>query len=1034
MRKSILFLPCIILLLLTSALTAQNSRLISGTVAADDRTPLEGVTVSEKGTSQKVTTSDDGKFTITVSGANPILVFSYVGYLEKEIAVNGQTSLSVELSRDIESFEDVVVIGYGTVKKSDITGSISSVKAADLKVLPTQRVDQALQGRATGVFVQNTDAAPGGNTRIRVRGMNSITGGNNALIVIDGQQGGNINLLNPNDIESIEVLKDASATAIYGAKGANGVILITTKTGKSGKPEVAYSFNYGVQELSHRLETMNALDYMKNVNDNAALNNSIGTPPPVFTEDQIKSFQNSAGVNWQDVIYQVAPMHNHSLSISGGTEQTKYFFSAGYLNQKGILVNSDYNRFNVRGNLKTDFNKRISAGLNIAFVRSLGNVPPFGEKGSAVTDLTGQPIVQAPLWDPTIPVYDSAGKYSRHPTNYGDPFSANPLAALLETSTKNLSTENIINGYVEFKILEGLSFRIMGSGNFSTLNNRRFFNDKTLAGRVIDGAAGLGFLETNKNDLLQNTNILTYDKSFSKHHITFTAVAEQQQETNQSTNTRAQGFTTMETALDDIGSAKNIIASSGAYKRSLNSYLGRLNYSFDNKYLLTASYRADGSSVFGENNKWGYFPSMAIAWRLSEEPAIKSLDIFSDLKLRGSWGIVGNQAINPYQSLSALTSGMNYPFNGTDELDYGFQISQAPNPNLKWESTTQKNVGVDIGVFNNRLTVNFDVFKKNTKDLLLFRTLAGYTGLPAIIDNVGSTENKGVELTVGGDPLVGEVKWNTSFNISWNKSKVVDLGEDTKLGFISSSGNYGVSSLMFLVPGQPFGQMYGYGTAGTWKESERDEAYRYGQLPGDVHYIDVNNDGTIDLLDEMVIGNALPKYVFGWSNRISYKNFDLTFLIQGVHGNDVFNMAKIRLESAGSGTSKRLLDRWTPENQDTDVPAFIDDKTRLAANLTNTVNIDDFNANATKRYIEDGSYTRLKNITLGYNVNTHMINKAGIKRVRVFAAATNLFTITNYTGYDPEVSSYNENDAQVGIDMGNYPSAKTYTIGLDIVF
>ena len=505
-------------------------------------------------------------------------------------------------------------------------------------------------------------------------------------------------------------------------------------------------------------------------------------------------------------------------------------------------------------------------------------------------------------------------------------------------------------------------------------------------------------------------------------------------ETNQSTNTTAQGFTTMETALDDIGSAKNIIANSGYYKRTLKSYLGRVNYSFDDKYLLTASFRADGSSVFGENNKWGYFPSMAVAWRLSEEQFVKSWNVFSDLKLRASWGIVGNQAINPYQSLSALSSGFNYPFNGGDELDYGFQITQAANPNLKWESTTQKNLGIDIGLFNNRLVANIDVFKKNTKDLLLFRTLAGYTGLPAIIDNVGQTENKGVELTIGGDPLVGEVRWNTSFNISWTKSKVVDLGDDTKLGFISSSGNYGVSSLMFLVPGEPFGQMYGYGTEGIWKESERDQAYQYGQLPGDVHYTDLNNDGTIDLLDEMVIGNALPNYIFGWSNRIAYKGFDLTFLIQGVQGNSVFNMAKIRLESPGSGTSSRLLDRWTPDNQDTDIPAFIDDRTRLDANLTNKINIDDFNSNARKRYVEDGSYTRLKNATLGYNVNSRMLNKAGLKRVRVFASATNLFTITDYTGYDPEVSSYNENDAQVGIDMGNYPSAKTYTIGLDIVF
>ncbi|HUQ66116.1 MAG TPA: TonB-dependent receptor [Flavitalea sp.] len=1034
MRKLILTLHCILMLCILTPVNAQTGRQIKGSVLSEDRLPLAGVTVAVKESNLKVLTDDNGNFSIQLPAGHSVLQFSYVGYQDQELQVDHQNALTILLARDIKSFDDVVVIGYGTVKKSDITGSISSVKAADLKSLPVQRVDQALQGRAAGVFVQNTDASPGGNTKIRVRGMNSITGGNNALIVIDGQQGGNINLLNPNDIESIEILKDASATAIYGAKGANGVILITTKTGKSGKPEVAYSFNYGVQKISHELDVMSAKDFIANVNANAALNNSVGTPPPVFTESQVKMFENNPGVNWQDVIYQVAPMQSHSLSISGGTDQVKYFFSAGYLNQKGIVVNSDYNRFNVRGNLKSDFNKWISAGVNVAFVRSIGNVPPFGEKGSAVTDLTGQPIVQAPLWDPTIPIYDSAGNYSRHPNNYGDPFSANPLAALLETSTKNVGTENIINGYLDFKILSGLTLRIMGSGNFSTANNRRFFNDKTLAGRVIDGAAGLGILETNKNDLLQNTNILTYDKSFNKHHLTFTGVAEQQIETNQSTDTRVQGFTTMETALDDIGSAKNIIANSGAFKRSLNSFLGRINYSFDNKYLITASYRADGSSVFGENNKWGYFPSMAFAWRLSEETFVKSLDIFSDLKLRASWGIVGNQAISPYQSLSALSSGRNYPFNGTSQLDYGFQITQAANPNLKWESTTQKNIGLDLGFFNNRLLINVDVFKKNTNDLLLYRTLAGYTGLPSIIDNVGSTENKGLELLISGDPLIGDVKWNTSFNISWNRNKVIDLGTTTKLGFISSSGNYGVSNLMYLVPGEPFGQMYGYGTQGLWKESESAEAYKYGQLPGEIHYVDVNNDGEIDLLDQMVIGQALPKYIFGWSNRITYKGFDLNFLFQGVKGNNIFNMAKIRLESPGSGTSNRLLNRWTPQNQNTDIPAFIDDQTRLNAQLTDKINISDIDVNALKRFVEDGSYTRLKNVIIGYTLNPHIINRLGLNRIRVFASATNLLTITNYTGYDPEVSSYNENDAQVGIDMGNYPSAKTYTIGLDVIF
>jgi len=1031
MRKIFLYFISYSLLLITNVYS-QGKLKITGKILTADNLPIAGATIQEEGTQNQTVANENGIFSINVSNANASLLISSVGLETRRIKLNGLTTINVQLESKSGQLGEVVVVGYGTVKKSDITGSISSVKASDLKELPTQRVDQALQGRAAGVVVQNTDAAPGGNTRIRVRGTNSITGGNNALVVIDGQQGGDINLLNPNDIESIEILKDASATAIYGAKGANGVVLITTKSGKTGKAVVAYSYNYGIQKLGHKLELMNASQFIEKTNAYAALNNSLGTPPPVFNEDQIAYFKTHPGVDWQDAIYQVAPMQNHSLSVSGGTEQTKYFFSAGYLNQKGIVLNSDYNRFNIRGNLKSDINKWASAGLNIAFVRSAGNTPPFGEKGSAVTDLTGQPIVQAPLWDATIPIYDSSGNYSKHPSNYGDPFSANPVAALLETTTKNIGTNNVINGYVDFKILSGLTLRIMGSGTFSATNNRRFFNDKTLSGRAINGAAGAGYLDISKLDQLQNTNILTYDKTFSKNHLTFTGVAEQQKETYQSNNTYVQGFTNLQTALDDIGSAKNVIVKSGAYKRTLNSFLGRVNYSFDNRYLLTASYRADGSSVFGKNNKWGYFPSVALGWKLSEERFIRDLNLFSDLKFRASWGIVGNQAISPYQSLATLASGRNYPWNGGDQVDYGFQISQAANPNLKWESTTQKNLGLDVGFFSNRLLASVDVYKKNTHDLLLYRTLAGYTGLPSIIDNVGSTGNKGLELSISGDPSTGVIRWNTGFNISWNKNKVIDLGTTTKLGFISSSGNYGVSNLMFLVPGQPFGQMYGYGTEGLWTEKEREEAYKYGQLPGDIHYTDVNNDGIIDLLDQKVIGNALPKFIYGWSNRFSYKGFDLNFLIQGVKGNSIFNMAKIRLESPGQGTSVQLLNRWTPENQNADVPAFIDDLTRLNAQLTNKININDIDANAISRFVEDGSYMRLKNITLGYNIGSQITRQIGINRIRMFVSATNLLTITKYTGYDPEVSSYNENDAQVGIDMGNYPSAKTFTFGIDI--
>ena len=1020
-------------LFITISLQAQTEIVIKGKITGKDNLPLPGATVQEKGSRNNALADAEGAFAIKVSKANITLIITSTGYTPQEVKVNGNV-IAVELKIKTDALGEVIVVGYGTVKKSDVTGAISSVKASDLKDLPAQRVDQALQGRAAGVTVLNTDGAPGGNTSIRVRGLSSITGGNSALIVVDGQLGGDITLLNPNDIQSLEVLKDASATAVYGSRGANGVVLITTKSGKRGKPTLTYSFNYGKQKLRNKLDLMNAGDYAKTINANTLLNNFPGIPTPIFTDTQVESFIKNGGTDWQDQLYQTAAMQNHSLSVSGGSDNISYFFSGGYLNQNGIVKNSSYSRFNLRGNVTADINKFIKVGANLVMVRSLGSAPPFGETGSAITDVNAQAILQAPLWSPTTPVYDIIGNYSKAPSGYGNPSSWNPLASTLETDTKNLSIRNNANIYIDFTIMPGLNLKVIGAADISTFDNRRFFNEKTFDGRIINGAPGTGYLGDGWYQQLQNTNILTYDKTFKKHHFTFTGVAEQQTEESKSSNTYAQGFSVIKNALDDIGSANRTVSTSARSERVLNSYLGRINYIYDNKYLFTASYRADGSSVFGINNKWGYFPSFAVGWKLSEEKFIKNISFISDLKLRGSWGQVGNQAISPYQTLAALVSGQNYPYNGGTGVDLGFKVDRAANPNLKWETTSQTNIGLDFGLFGNRLTGTVDIYKKQTKDLLLYRDLPGYTGLSAIIDNVGSTENKGLEISISGDPFTGKIKWNTGFNIAFNKNKVVSLGDNKQLRFSSASGGFGISNLMYLFPDQPFGQMFGYETQGLWKESERTKAHDYGQLPGDVHYTDLNNDGVIDILDKKVIGNALPKYVFGWNNRVSYDDFDLSFLVQGAHGNDIFNMQRIRLEGPGEGTSSRLLNSWTINNQNTDIPAFTDALTYHNANLTKHVNLDNQDKNATSRYVEDGSYVRLKNITLSYILKAAVLKKAGINRVRAYVSATNLLTFTKYKGYDPEVSSYNSNDASVGIDLGNYPTAKTFTFGIDILF
>ncbi|MEO8766093.1 MAG: TonB-dependent receptor [Ginsengibacter sp.] len=1019
-------------------LLAQNKVLRGKITTAKDNTPVAGATIAVKGSTASVAASSDGTFSLPVSSSRVTLIVSSVGYGNKEYIVDArQNDITIPLETNEALMGEVVVVGYGTQKKSDLTGSISSVKGSDLTQLSTQRVDQALQGRAAGVFVLNTAGAPGADATIRVRGMNSINGGNNALIVIDGLQGGSLTSLNPNDVESMEILKDASATAIYGSRGANGVILITTKSGKKGKPVIDYSFNYGSQSIRHKLDLMGPVDYALTRNADRASDNGSGVKPPFFSDARINELKTTGGTDWQDEIYRTAPLTNHQLSISGGTDNMRYVVSGGYLDQQGILVNSAYKRFTLRANVSADINKNVSFGLAWGGSKEAGNSPPYG--GGTALSFLGQAVNVAPRWDPTTPPYDADGNYNKAPPGYGPYDTWNPLAAAKEPNINNNTITNNINTYLDIKIIEGLKLRVSGGAIIDNGNNKSYYNGKTWEGKPIGGKVGYATIDDALNTFYQNSNILTYDKNIgSKHHITLMAVGEQQYSKSESSGLVASKFTVDQTGADDLGGAEQINSKySNVNKRVLISYLGRINYAFENKYLLTLSYRADGSSVFGINNKWGYFPSGSLAWKMSEERFIQNLNFFSELKLRGSWGTVGNQAIRAYQTISAINSGANYPYAGNSGTDLGFIIANPANPNLKWESTTQKNIGLDVSIFKGRLSATVDVYSKTTKDLLLNRTLPGYTGFSSIIDNVGSVENKGVEIGISGDPLVGKVRWNSGFNISWNRNKVLDLGEVTQLEFKTTYGGYSLANgFMQLRVGEPFGQMYGYGYEGTWSTGKASEAAAFGQLPGDPHYTDFNNDGVINASDIMKIGNSIPDYIFGWNNRVSYNNFELNFLIQGSEGNDIFNQARIRLENQSEGTSIRLLHRWTPDNQDTDVPAFIDAVTRQNAGLQNKVVLGKNNGDRgrVQRYVEDGSYVRLKNITLTYSLPVSVTRAIGVSKLRAYVSATNLITFTDYTGYDPEVSAYNTNDAQIGVDLSNYPTSKIITFGLNVTF
>lgn len=1017
-----------------SALVSEADVIVHGKVTDDKGNPLIGVTVQVKNTNIGTNTDSKGEYIIHLMSKGDTLVFTYLGFEAKEVAIanSRNSSLNVILSPSNTGLNEVVVVGYGTQRKSDLTGSISSINGQAVTHLPTQRVDQALQGQAAGVVVQNTDGAPGGNTEVHIRGINSINGGTGALIVIDGLQGGDLSSLNPDDIASVQVLKDASATAIYGSQGANGVILITTKKGKMGKPIINYTYNIGSSNIIKKLPMLSAYQYAENVNAIALSRNGNGlNPQAIFSESQIDSFKRFGGTNWQDVIYHTALTQNHQLSISGGTAGLNYRISGGYLDQQGILLNSALKRFSVMASLNASFTSWARAGFVWNGIRSEANSALFGSS----TDWPNNPVGDALQFPPTIPIYSSGGNFSVASIRYGNPTVWNPLASAIEPLFNQTIVTNNLNAFLEFTLAKGLTLRIMGGAILANNRLLQFLNTQTFIGLQNNG---LATVSNDGNEYYQNSNILTFDRIFGNHHIVFTGLEEQKFTTDYLSSINASQFLNQATSVYDLGGANIKNLSSDLTKRVIESYMGRLNYSFEDKYLATGTLRADGSSVFGANNKWGFFPSGAIAWNAFRENFIRNLNLFSNLKIRGSWGITGNQAISPYETLSQLVSGSNYDYDGSSAANIGYNIVSAANPNLKWESTRQIDIGLDGGFFNERLTFTIDYYSEVTKNLLMPLQLPTYTGLSTVIANAGSLGNRGLEFTIAGDPVSHKnFKWHSQFNIFGNRAKVLSLAPGVKmLGFITGGSGNGVNkAFMNLVPGQPYGQMYGWKYLGVWSTSQAKEAAAYGQLPGQPHYLDKNNDGIIDINDTTVIGNSQPKFAFGWTNQFTYKSFSLYILFQGVYGNNIFNVTKIALSGLGGnpGTGTAVLNKWTPQNQNTGIPGIIDESTIQSANLVDKISFPPSSSNQNSFFVESGSYLRLKNITLSYNFPKGLFNDK-LRNLSLSVSATNLLTITKYSGYDPEVSSYTGNNAELGSDFYNYPPARTFSLGLNVSF
>lgn len=979
-----------------ASMSVQEQAAMSGTVRDENGSPLPGVSVVVKGTLQGTVSDQDGFYSFLDALEGNTLVFSFVGMKSQEVIVGAQTVINVILENDLIGLEELVVVGYGVQRKSDLTGAVSSVKSDQLNEIPLARVDQALQGKVAGVTITNTDGAPGGNVKIRIRGANSVNGQNEPLVVVDGFIGGDLNAMNPSDIESIEVLKDASATAIYGSRGANGVILVTTKTGRKGKPEVSVSTYLSNHKRNSSVAILEAWEYANLLNEKQEAFNR----RPIFEEEEVDSLKMYGGTDWENEIYRNdAFVSNTRLSVLGGSDKIRYYLGGNLMSQQGLIENNEFKRVGIVSNIDADINKWLSVGLNLT-----GNKE--SNQGVASNGYWGNPVDNALRFPNTTPVYNEDGTYATY-TPIPSLGTYNPVATVFEPRRLSTSYRTRLNTYAKFQISEYLYFRTSFGTKVKTSNSDNFQTINTLNGFTNGVNSSHYYNDVNTN--WQNTNTLNYFRTFNTSHtLNATLVFEQQHEDYKYTEGLVQDFPTEALGFYDLGLGKDRVwVNSGYFESIIHSFMGRINYSYLDRYLLTVSYRADGSSKFPEGNKWGYFPSASLAWRLSEEEFIQRLDVFSKLKIRTSWGVTGSQATGPYSSLGVLSTSRPYPIDGSTN-SIGIGPGTPGNTALTWESTTQINLGLDMGFFKNRLSLVVDLYQKNTNDLLLDDPLPAYTGFTTIKRNIGEVENKGIEFLLLAYPFVNEFRWDISMNFSANRTKVVELG----------SGGQIILDEYIIREGEELGSFYGFKYLGVWKADEVDEAALYGKVPGDSKYLDMDGNYEINEDDKDIIGSGQANYSFGITNNFSYKGFDLSVEIIGVQGNQILNARRYWLNREFRVPEN--LNYYSDDNQDTDVPGFS--------------NTESDPTTSNSRWLEDGSFVKLRNVSLGYSFNRGKLSKIGISNLRLYLSAQNLVTITDYSGFDPELTSFGNSDIRVGYDSSPYPSSKIFTIGLDIKF
>ena len=966
---------------------------ITGTILDDKGNAIAGATIAVKGTRQNAVSRTDGGFSFKGLREDAVLVISFTGYQTKEIAIRGKHELTVKLEISVSALNEIVVVAYGTIRKRDLTGSVSQVKPAEITSYPANNVINALQGRAAGVQVQQNNGAPGGSISVRIRGTNSILGGNEPLYVVDGfPYPKNPTFMQPGDIESVEILKDASSIALYGSRGANGVIMITTRNGhKGGKTQVDISSGYTVQSPMKKIKQLNAGEYAQFYNLQAANDNL----SPYFTQQQIDSLGKGPSTNWQDLVMHDAPMYTNNVTVGGGDDRTQYSLSGGLFSQNGIIRNSNFNRYTLRGNLNHEISKIFSVSYNIYLTRSDGRNQNSGGSNRGADLISG--MLEGP---PSLSPYLADGRYRRLNTAY--PFISNtivnPLVTLNTISDKFKADNVFSNAALTIKPVKDLSIRI--SGGIYNSNNR---TDYYAAIEPSTNSVGNATVGTSQVTSLLNENVATYSKTLGEHHLSVTSGYTFQNYVETTLSGSGTGF------LSDISQTGNLSAAStpgipgtSYQKWVLLSLIGRLNYSYSDKYLATLSFRRDGSSRYAPDNKWSNFPSAAIAWRVYNEKFLKNAKWLSDLKLRASYGATGSTAIDPYATLNQLSSG-NTIFGDNPYITYAPGTTLPGN--LKWETTNQFDGGLDATFLGGRLRLAADVYLKKTNNLLNRVQLPASMGYTTTLQNVGQVQNKGLELAAEADIFKGTVNWTVGANISFNRNKVLKLyqGQDI-YGLTLYTGNLN-DYVNILRQGKPMGMFYGY----------KETGYT---ATGDIQYADINKDGKISADDKTFLGNPNANFLYGFNSVVSYKGFELTVFLQGTQGNDIFNLNKASTLDLGMGLNvprEEFYNHWTPTNTHAKYP-------KISRSIS---------GNMSSRFVENGSYLRFRNIQLAYNLPVKKWAPGWWRSTQLYVSGQNLITITKYSWYDPDVNTYGSaNSITTGIDNFTYPTYKSVTVGL----